>query len=322
MRYGNSTMNEFSVEILAQLIERGGGSVDGETSFRRVPTGKFNTTYEVTTDNGPCILRIAPPDDAGFIFYERRMMAQEPELHKVVREMTSVPVPEIFLHDDSRDIIDRDYLVMERMPGRPLTEAMPGMIAMARVLETVGDFLRQIHGITAAEYGYLGAHRPMSPEPTWGQAFEVMWELMLDDLVDCGGYSETDREEMKLLLDKYRPLFDTQGPARLLHMDVWHQNILVDDAYNVTGLIDMDRALWGDPEIEFAVLDYCGISEKEFWHGYGRSRDTSSEARIRTIFYLLYEIQKYIIIRMWRTKNPDDAARYRSESLRLARMLP
>ncbi|OUL36382.1 hypothetical protein BV372_08175 [Nostoc sp. T09] len=59
----------------------------------------------------------------------------------------------------------------------------------------------------------------------------------------------------------------------MLHMDVWFQNILVDSAGNVTGLVDFDRALWGDPEIEFAVLDYCGISEPAFWRGYGRERD-------------------------------------------------
>ncbi|WP_256973118.1 aminoglycoside phosphotransferase family protein [Nostoc sp. T09] len=69
-----------------------------------------------------------------------------------------------------------------------------------------------------------------------------------------------------------RSLDYTESP-RLLHMDVWFQNILVDSAGNVTGLVDFDRALWGDPEIEFAVLDYCGISEPAFWRGYGRERD-------------------------------------------------
>jgi len=56
-------------------------------------------------------------------------------------------------------------------------------------------------------------------------------------------------------------------PASLLHLDAWAQNILVDEAGNVTGLVDLDRALWGDPGIEFAVLDYCGISEPVFWRG-------------------------------------------------------
>jgi fructosamine-3-kinase len=104
-------------------------------------------------------------------------------------------------------------------------------------------------------------------------------------------------------------------------MDVWSQNILVDEAGNVTGLVDFDRALWGDVEIEFAVLDYCGISEPAFWEGYGLPRDTSPEAQIRREFYLLYEVQKYMPIRVWRGHNPQDAQRYKEYSFSIASKL-
>jgi len=94
-----------------------------------------------------------------------------------------------------------------------------------------------------------------------------------------------------------------------------------DRAGNVTGLVDFDRALWGDVEIEFAVLDYCGISEPAFWEGYGTVRDESPSARVRRQFYLLYELQKYMPIRVWRRNDPAGAARYREECLRLAMSL-
>lgn len=48
----------------------------------------------------------------------------------------------------------------------------------------------------------------------------------------------------------------------------------------------------GGPEIEFAVLDYRGISEPPFWRGYGLERDASPAAQTRRMFYLLYELQK------------------------------
>ena len=74
---------------------------------------------------------------------------------------------------------------------------------------------------------------------------------------------------MRRLLDRHAEVFDRPVPASLLHMDVWAENILADERGRLTGLIDWDRACWGDPEIEFAVLDYCGISEPPFWEGYG-----------------------------------------------------
>ena len=104
-------------------------------------------------------------------------------------------------------------------------------------------------------------------------------------------------------------------------MDIWHQNILVDDAGRVTGIVDWDRGLWGDPEIEFAVLDYCGISEPAFWEGYGKKRDESPEAMVRQRFYLLYELQKYIVIRAGRNRDYAGAQRYKRQSLALAQDL-
>ena len=130
--------------------------------------------------------------------------------------------------------------------------------------------------------------------------------------------------EVSLALDlfkAYRPIFERDVPPILLHMDVWDQNILVDKQGKMTGLIDFDRALWGDPEIEFAVLDYCGISATSFWDGYEGTRPTSPDSRDRRSFYLLYEIQKYIPICIWRRDNLAEAEEYKNTSLLLLRGL-
>ena len=159
----------------------------------------------------------------------------------------------------------------------------------------------------------------MAPQTDWVSAFEIMWEKMIGQIVEIKAYSEDDGKFMLSLWQRYRDLFDRPVQASLLHMDIWHQNILVDRAGNVTGIIDWDRALWGDPEIEFAVLDYCSISEPAFWEGYGQDRDRSPEANIRQVFYYLYEVQKYIIIRGTRGGDWGCAMQYRDESLRIAR---
>ena len=145
-----------------------------------------------------------------------------------------------------------------------------------------------------------------------------MWNLLLDDVVACGSYTVADARFMRDLLDHHMKHFRRPVVPRLLHMDIWSQNILLDEAGNVTGLVDFDRALWGDVEIEFAVLDYCSISTPAFWEGYGIERDMSTSAAIRRQFYLLYEIQKYMPIRVWRRNDVAGAARYRQQSLALA----
>jgi aminoglycoside phosphotransferase (APT) family kinase protein len=303
-------------DTLRALLEAHGLAAE---RFERIATGKFNDSYFVSlADGGQVVLRIAPPDDAGFLFYERGMMAQEPGLHRLIRERTSLPVAEILAHDTSRDIIDRDFLVMQRLPGRALSEvSLPGL-AVDRAMEHTGRLLREVHDTCRdGRYGYLGEHRPMEPAESWAEALRTMWGLLIDDIRACGAYDADEAKAVTEALSPHLRLFDREVPSCLLHMDIWAQNILVDESGNVTGLVDWDRALWGDVEIEFAVLDYCGISTAAFWRGYGRERDTSPEARVRWAFYYLYELQKYIVIRIVRSKRPRDAARYKDHALRM-----
>ncbi len=291
--------------------------------IERVRTGKFNTTFFVQVVSDDLVLRIAPPADAGFIFYEKDMMAREPELHQLLKKRNSLPVPEIFVYDTDHDIIERDYLIMERLPGIPASQAgFLNQTMWNNVLGQVGGFLKEVHGITTNRYGYLGAHQPLPPQPTWRQAFAQMWKTMIQQIHDIGAYTDAERDEFLDGFDTHHKAFAVQAPASLLHMDVWAQNILINREGEVTGLIDWDRACWGDPEIEFAVLDYCGISEPSFWRRYGKGRNSDDpNVHIRFYFYYLYELQKYIIIRRLRNKDLQQAERYKREALRLFRKM-
>jgi aminoglycoside phosphotransferase (APT) family kinase protein len=179
-----------------------------------ITTGKHNRSYRVACDAGRFVLRIAPPDDTGFLFYERLMMRQEPALHALIRAETAIPVADVVAYDFSRTRIDRDYLLMTALPGTPLSDAQGlGRTQRQRALRQVGTHLRVLHALTAdvhlgqRMYGYLGAHRPMSPQPTWAAAFYVMWHALLDDVVACGTYTEAEAQVFRDLLNAYREVF-------------------------------------------------------------------------------------------------------------------
>jgi aminoglycoside phosphotransferase (APT) family kinase protein len=308
------------IRTLTTAVARQLGTAPKDLRLRRVPTGKFNASYFVEGGPVPLILRVAPPDDRyRMLFYEHRMMRQEPAIHALLQERTDVPVPAILAHDFGHAEIDRDYLLMERCLGTPISH-LAGLSreALDQILREVGHGLRQAHALTSDRHGYIGEHGPMEPQPDWGSAFGIMWNNLLDDIERCGGYRPDEAGHMRRLLDRHARAFDRPVPASLLHMDVWAENILADERGRLTGLIDWDRACWGDPEIEFAVLDFCGISEPAFWEGYGSERDCSPETQIRRVFYLLYEVQKYIVIRRVRNRDSQRAEAYRLQSLRLA----
>ena len=79
--------------------------------------------------------------------------------------------------------------------------------------------------------------------------------------------------------------------------DIWTQNILT-DGENITGIVDWDRSLYGDVEIEFSVVEYCGLLDENFWASYGNKPKYNTSFYIKRAFYILYEHQKYIFIQI------------------------
>ncbi len=281
--------------------------------------GRFSETFAI--DNGHnerYVLRVAPPDSLLQLFYERRMMRREPAIHQRLRSETNVPVPEITAYDFSRRQIDRDYLIMPRLDGEPLSAAGLDAAGQRRALREWGSYVAQIHNLTDSRdrYGYLGAPSCMEPQPTWADAFDDMFRRELDDIKATGVYDRATANLALDLLRQHREVFESCCDAsRLLHGDLWVTNLLVAPDGRVTGVIDFDRACWGDIEWDLAIAEYCGVTQPAFWEGYGRKVDSRhGAAAVRRFFYLLYEHQKYIVISMSaRRKDPRGAQRYAAE---------
>jgi len=291
----------------------------GDWTVRPFGAGKFSETFDVAGPGGRYVLRVAPPDDLRQLFYERRMMRQEPAIHARLLAETAVPVPPIVAHDFSRERIDRDWLLMPRLDGAPLSEARLTGQARRRALREWGGYIAEVHGVAdpAGRFGYLGEHDCMAPRATWAEAFGVMYRKELDDIVACGVYDAPTAEAAHGLLEDHLAAFERYDTPRLLHGDIWVTNLLVADDGEVTGVLDFDRACWGDVEWDLAIADYCGVTGSAFWDGYGRVVDRSAgDAAVRRMFYLLYEHQKYIVISMSaRRDDPARARRYAAEAM-------
>jgi len=292
----------------------------GRWAVRPFGAGKFSETFDVAGGGGRYVLRVAPPDGLRQLFYEYRMMRQEPAIHARLLAETSVPVPPITAYDFSRGRIDRDFLVMPRLPGVPLSEAGLTPAGRERALREWGGYIAQVHSVTdpANRFGYLGEHACMAPQPTWAEAFAVMYRKELDDIVACGVYAPAAADGAQALLQENLSAFGHCHTSRLLHGDIWATNLLVADNGAVMGVIDFDRACWGDVEWDLAIAEYCGIARAPFWEGYGRWIDRSDgDAAVRRMFYLLYEHQKYIVISMSARRGHDrpQADRYARDCL-------
>jgi len=273
-------MGDPSEKTMKHLLTRAGIRAE---RIRPTGAGHYNDSYIVTAPEGSFVLRIAPPDDVPKLFYEKAMMRSEPRLHELVLNRTDIPVPRIVFHDFSREIIDRDWLVMEFLEGTP------GHFDH----EELGRYVRQLHAITGDAYGYPDREAPTGR--SWPEVFFLYAELIFNDCLSCGIISP---EEHRWFLSAYRSHRDAveECEPRLLHLDLWSQNILTRDG-RITALLDFDRGLYGDPELEFAVLETYATATPAFFRGYGSPRPEGKHAAARRVLYLVYELIKYAFIR-------------------------
>src|SRR5436189_510305 len=88
--------------------------------------GWFNAVYRISVSDGTnCVLKVAPPPEVRVLRYEHDIITTEVEALGLVRERTSVPVPAVLVFDDSCELVQSPYFLMEQCQGTLLSALRP-----------------------------------------------------------------------------------------------------------------------------------------------------------------------------------------------------
>jgi len=313
---------DFRFEQIERVIKNFYGESEGISKYRKIASGLFNTSYDIKLKSGiSIILRIAPPEDYPQLYYEKGMMVDEPATHNLVLSRTSVPAPRIYLYDGSRMILPRDYIIMEKKEGLPLDEIWSSLSEKrkAEVLRQLGRYTAELHSIRGRLFGYTRTLAVMEPQDSWRRAFVIMLDKILADCRRVGGFSEKEANILMATFLQNEKYLEKEISPSFLHLDIWQQNILVDARGRITGILDFDRAAWGDPELEFAVLDICGLSQRPFFEGYGAFRPGDEPAIRRNALYIIFEFLKYVFTNRTRRASEATADYFKREIFRLVK---
>jgi aminoglycoside phosphotransferase (APT) family kinase protein len=183
------------------------------------------------------------------------------------------PVPEVLSEGDN-------WLITTYLPGRPLTELPDG----APVRADLGAAVARIHEVTGPHFGYTG-DRPAAGD--WPAAFTAM----IDSLVADAAAWEVPLPCLARL--DVTPLNVVRRPA-LLHFDLWDGNVLGAGG-RLTGLVDGERFLYGDPLLDLVSPALFRRIEEEpdhpFLRGYPVTIDDGARVRLT-----LYRIHLYLLM--------------------------
>lgn len=255
--------------------------------------GYFNAAYDLLLSDGrEVILKVAPLDTTEILTYERNIMSAEVAVMKLIKARGTVPVPKIYAYDNSRTLIQSEYFFMEKISGDPYNEVKEHLSPQTRAIieSELGRYNRFINEIRGSRFGLFAAPGQASAD-SWRDTFSALVSGLLKDARRLHAELPFPAEVIEAEITAQLPALDAVTEPRLVHWDLWNGNVLVRSG-RIVGLIDWERALWGDPLMEY-YFRYAEDS-KHFCRGYGGSFDSPHmTARIR--LYDLYMDLIYFI---------------------------
>jgi aminoglycoside phosphotransferase (APT) family kinase protein len=288
----SKTKAEFSPETIARLVKSRFGSAARIGKIAPLTAGWFNTAYEIhfTDENPAAVLRIAPDPNQRVLTYEKEMMRKELIIYKTVYGAVDIPMPRLLGADTSRTLIERDFMFVEKFSGRPLDQIRAELSPeeMQSVERQIGAYTAAMHTLKNDTFGYFG-DGPGHGLKTWREAFLAIVFTLLADGESLGADVYLPYPEMRELFRQHAATLDEIREPSLVHWDMWQGNIFVDRCegeYFVEGIIDWERAFWGDPEAETAMC--CKFYGPAFFEGYGRNLLAGDSAVIRQYMYRMF----------------------------------
>ncbi|MFH8801972.1 phosphotransferase family protein [Streptomyces sp. NPDC017936] len=259
--------------------------------------GWFNTAYRVRFDDGePAVVKLAPPASAEVLRYERGILATEVMVYRRIAALPDggVPAPALLYAGE-------EFLAVSLLEGTPWDKAA-GLLSPtteSALRRELGAVTARLHTLAPRDgrFGYPAAESALSAAD-WRTAFTAMVEALLDDAGRWRSPLGVAPEVVRALVADGGPALDEVTEPRLVHFDLWPGNIFVDPADDgrpprITGLIDHERAFWGDPAAELVSLAFGGDTgpDSDLVAGYtaaGGSLDFGPAFRHRLALYHLY----------------------------------
>lgn len=260
-----------------------------------VPGGTINTAFRI--DQGrerPLILRIAPTDaeaEAGPSWFSSHGLRREQTTIRLLAEDIAALMPQTVHFDDSRTLIERDWVLQTWVEGEAWKGIRPTLTAAEdlQLWRDLGRVTRRIHASVGKEFG----------PPEAGLGFATWADLVRWDVtgfcVDAGRFGIDPRPFERLVetVDRAVPILNRITEGRLIHSDLGQRHIFIRrDEHGVpqiSGLIDFEFARFADPASESVFIDTALLpshdgSDVALCEGYGCARPTHDD-QVRTRIY-------------------------------------
>ncbi|MBC9880488.1 aminoglycoside phosphotransferase family protein [Bradyrhizobium sp. INPA01-394B] len=221
-------------------------------SLTELHGGEISTVLEIALVDAPaCILKVYPES-------LQWKMAKEVYVLGLLRDLGTT-IPKILLADDTRSVVDLNYVLMTRLDGTVLgrREAALSEAGLFSIYAEMGAALRGINHVTLDSFGYIGPNGVWTAYPTNRAYMSAQLDRKLKEFCARGG-DPALAERLRDSVEARQHLFEAATTPRLCHYDFHAGNVLVTSRGepHLTGIVDFENATSGDPLLDIAKALY------------------------------------------------------------------
>lgn len=276
--------------------------------------GYFNNSYKLNLNSGlTTVLKVAPPPLVDVLTYEKHLMNAEIYTLKHMKNLALL-VPEVLFYDPTLRIIDSEYFFMDYLEGIPLNKVKADLstIQLDLLSKELGEQTYRMRQINDGYFGEIG--NKSKRFKNWYDCFYTMVEDLILDAEKISFSLPFAKDTVLKIVEQHKASLDNIQKPALLHKDLWDGNVFIDKkTFQLIGIIDTERAIFGDPLMEIV----CGFykDNKAFVSSYYGKTQMYKDEKQRILLYQLYLYLLMYIECPYRQYEDPDREKYLKEKL-------
>ncbi|MBI4066506.1 aminoglycoside phosphotransferase family protein [Candidatus Gottesmanbacteria bacterium] len=258
-----------------------------------IPRGSVNTVVPILLKSGrEIVIRMHPPEARNGYFWVEAVATK-------LAKAAGVPTYACLVVDDTREAVPFEYMIMTREKGKPIQDLWPlSQDLEERLVIETGRYAALIHTIKPEGFGFFRNDIAKEKDRLVGQ-----YETLLEHV--GAGLEEDLRflQNSKTITGKQRKTIEGLFTRRvgllsftrsvLVHNDIADWNQLT-DGKNITGMMDWDECVGGDPIMELAAYSLFFGQPRMNWflRGYEEVRKLGQWKEKFELYKLRYLVSK------------------------------
>lgn len=219
-------------------------------SIKEFVEGYNNVAYDVKLDIGNYAVKLIKLKD-----FEKYSLKQKHIRTMLRKKFKDFPIPKIIKSDYSLKLIDRPYIIAEKIEGESLHKLHEKVQNKEELYEEIGELYGKMHSFKFKEYGELGPSLTLVKEySNWylnkiGNVKKLFKKIEVEKLL-----SEKTLKLNQDFFEKNKFLLKKELGPCLCHGDAAQTNILIKKTgkkYHVSGIIDFEFTRASGPTHDF-----------------------------------------------------------------------